>query len=359
MGDILSAKGYACACYGKWHLGASDGRWPTDHGYDEWYGPIRSNDESLWPSRAEYDPKRDLHSPVMEGTKGKGVRVAIDMLTMDVRRDIDLEYLKRAEVFMRRSVAESRPFFAYFNHSMMHMPTIPRREFAGQSSSGDWGDCLLELDADFGQLLDLIDGLGIANETIVILAGDNGAEETWPWRGTSGYWEGSHFTGMEGSLRTPCLIRWPGQVPADRQSNEIVHMADMFTTLTRWARAEIPQDRIIDGVDQRAFFEGRTDQSARAEFIFWNGARMYGVKWKDFKVAMVQQAHFWDPVLEYAVPHIYNLKLDPKERENQAVYYGWVAGHAGRMVGEFAASLRREPLIPSGAPVDFNPYKAK
>ena len=171
--------------------------------------------------------------------------------------------------------------------------------------------------------------------------------------------QGTQLLSMEGSLRTPCLIRWPGHVSGNRRSNEIVHITDVFTTLVRWAGAEIPQDRVIDGRDQRAFFEGQTDRSARDGFIFWNGQRMYGVKWKDFKIAMVQQQYFWDPVLDYAVPHIYNLKLDPKERDNQAVYYGWVAGHAGRMVGEFTASLKREPAIPSGALVDFNPYKAK
>jgi len=358
MGDVLSDAGYACACFGKWHIGTSDGRWPTDHGFNEWYGPIRSYDECLWPTRAEYDPQRDVRSPVLESSRGKAARIAIEVLTTDVRRDIDLEYLKRAETFMRDNVARGKPFYLYFNHSMMHMPTIPRQEFAGKSGSGDWADSLLELDADFGKLLDLLHGLGIAGKTIVVLAGDNGAEETLPWRGTSGYWEGSYFTGMEGSLRTPCLVRWPGRVPAGRQSNEIVHITDMFTTLVSWAGGEIPRDRIVDGVDQRAFFEGKTDHSAREGFIFWNSDQMYGVKWKDFKVAMFEQKYFWDPVLQYAVPHIYNLKLDPKERENQAVYYGWVAAHAGRMVREYMASTQREPPIPAGAPVDYNPYKA-
>lgn len=302
---------------------------------------------------------RDVHLPVLEGYKGKSVGVAIDMLTVAVRRDIDLEYLQRAEAFIRKNAARSQPFYVYFNHSMMHMPVVPRQQFAGRSESGDWADSLLELDADFGQLLDLIDELGVAEETIVILAGDNGAEDTSPWRGTSGYWQGSYFTGMEGSLRSPCLIRWPGYVPANRRSNEIVHITDMFTTLVRWAGAEVPQDRVIDGADRRAFFEAQTTRSARDGFIFWNGPRICGVKWRDFKIAMVQQQYFWDPVLEYAVPHIYNLKQDTKKRENQAVYYGWVASHAGRMIGEFTASIKREPPIPSGAPVGFNPYPAK
>ena len=92
------------------------------------------------------------------------------------------------------------------------------------------------MDADFGTLLDLLDELNIADNTIVVFAGDNGAEDTLPWRGTSGFWEGSYFTGMEGSLRTPCLIRWPGHVAPGRVSNEIVHVTDMFTTLLTLGR---------------------------------------------------------------------------------------------------------------------------
>jgi len=358
MGDILSEAGYACACYGKWHIGSSDGRWPTDHGFAEWYGPIRSYDESLWPTHPEYDPDRDVRSPVLEGTKGQGAHVVAEILTPDIRRDIDLEYLKRAESFVRDSVGEGEPFYVHFNHSLMHMPTIPRAEYAGKSGQGDWADCLLELDRDFGQLLDLLDELGVADDTIVIFAGDNGNEETLPWRGTAGYWEGSYFTGMEGSLRTPCLVRWPGHVPAGRESNEIVHITDMFTTLLNWTGGEVPRDRVIDGLDQTAFLEGKQDESARDGFIFWNGERVYGVKWKDFKGVRVEQKYMWDPALDYGMPHIYNLKTDPKERENVAVEYGWVAAHIREMTNEFAVSVKREPPIPTGAPLDHNPYKA-
>lgn len=357
LGDVLSDNGYTSACFGKWHIGSSDGRWPTNHGFDEWYGPIRSYDECLWTTRSEYDPQRDIHSPVLEGTKGQDVKTVIDILTPEVRRDIDLEYLKRADSFMRKSVEKDTPFFVYFNHSMMHMPTIPREEFKGLSENGDWADSLFELDHDFGVLLDLIDELDITDETIVILAGDNGPEETLPWRGTPGFWEGSYFTGMEGSLRSPCLIRWPGRIPKARESDEIVHITDMFTTLVGWAGGDVPQDRVIDGLDQRDFFEDKKEQSAREGFLFWNGERMYGVKWKDFKISYVHQKNMWDPVLEYAVPHIYNLKIDPKERENVMVYYGWVAQHAAKILYEFQASTKEEPLIPPGAPLDYNPYK--
>ena len=114
-----------------------------------------------------------------------------------------------------------------------------------------------------------------------------------PWRGTSGFWDGSYFTGMEGSLRTPCLIRWPGHVAPGRVSNEIVHVTDMFTTLLGWAGCDVPDDRVIDGVDQGAFFRGQQDNSDRQGFLFWNGDKLYGVKWQNFKTVFVEQRYFY------------------------------------------------------------------
>ncbi len=155
MGDVLSAHGYATACFGKWHIGASDGRWPTDHGFDEWLGIPRTWDESLWPDDPWYDPKRDGVTSVLESRRGGKVR-AVKQLTQEVRRDIDAEFLERSKAFMKRSVEAHKPFFLYFNHSPMHFPIIPRADFKGRSGQGEWADCLLQRDADFGTLLDYL-----------------------------------------------------------------------------------------------------------------------------------------------------------------------------------------------------------
>src|SRR5215475_9088413 len=104
MGDVLSAQGYATACVGKWHIGSSQGRWPTDHGFDEWYGPPRTWDESLWPSDPWYDSKRDGVTSMMESRRGETPR-AVKQLNLEVRRDVDREFLERSKTFMRRSVA--------------------------------------------------------------------------------------------------------------------------------------------------------------------------------------------------------------------------------------------------------------
>ena len=356
MGDVLSAQGYATACYGKWHIGASDGRWPTDHGFDEWLGIPRTWDESLWPDDPWYDPKRDGITHVLESRKGEKVR-AVKQLTQAVRRDIDAEFLERSKAFMKRSVEEDRPFFLYFNHSLMHFPILPRAEFKGRSGQGEWADCLLQLDADFGTLLDHLKELGIDGDTIVVFSGDNGPEEMEPWRGHPGFFDGSYFTGMEGSLRTPCLVRYPGKVPPGARSNEIIHITDMFTTLLRWAGTDAPGDRVIDGVDQRAFLEGKQKNSAREGFPYWMGETLYGVKWRDFKLAFHMQKTLAEPAQKLATPYLINLIVDPKERKpfDFPYVHSWTSIHFGKILKEFAASVQREPLIPAGAPLDHVP----
>jgi arylsulfatase len=261
---------------------------------------------------------------------------------------------------MKRSVDSRKPFFLYFNHSMMHLPTIPRAEFKGKSGQGEWADCLLELDADFGAILDAVKDLGIDDNTIIVFSGDNGPEELEPWRGHSGFFDGSYFTGMEGSLRTPCLVRYPGRVPAGRQSNEIVHITDMYTTLLRWAGVDVPNDRVIDGLDQRPFLEGRQEKSARDGFPYWMGETLYGVKWQNFKLVMYLQKTLTDPSLKLMTPHIINLTVDPKERKPYDFPYmhSWTGVHFGRILRDYQDSVRREPLIPAGAPLDFVPRRA-
>jgi arylsulfatase len=258
---------------------------------------------------------------------------------------------------MRKSVAAGQPFFVYFNHSLMHFPVIPRPEFVGKSSHGEWADSLLELDSDFATLLDLLDELDLADNTIVVFAGDNGPEEILLWRGTPGYWEGSLFAGGEGNLRTPCIVRWPGHIVAGRVSDDIMHVTDWFTTLLHAAAVDVPTDRQIDGINQLPWLTGETDASRRDGYIFWNGPEMYGVKWRNFKLALVRQKYSSDPPAKLASPWIINLVADPHEREpfNLPHMHSWTATHFNRLLGEFRASVQNEPLIPAGAPLDHLP----
>lgn len=360
LGDLLSEAGYACAAYGKWHVGEGIGRWPTDHGFVEWYGPPRTYDEALWPTDPWYDPRRDPVSRMVEIKQGERDVTERDQLTLEVRRDCDIDYLRRATAFMRDAVAGDTPFFLYFNHSLMHMPVIPRAEFKGQTGQGDWADSLLELDTDFGTLLDLLDELGIADNTLVVFAGDNGPEEVLLWRGTPGFWEGSYFAGGEGNLRTPCIVRWPGQIPAGAVSDEIMHITDWFTTILHAAGQSEPTDRVIDGMNQLEWLSGREPASRRDGYIYWMGPEMYGVKWRNFKLALVVQKFSTDPVGKLSSPRIINLIADPQEREplNVPHLHSWTVAHFNRILAEFRASVQREPLVPAGASLDFVPKGA-
>lgn len=356
MGDLFSAAGYATMCMGKWHIGDRDGSWPTDHGFDEWYGPLHSYDECMWEKDPWYVPGRDPESYLLEGLKGQKVNEA-EKLTYDGKRNIDVEYQRRAFRFMEESTAADRPFLLYFNHSLMHLPVVPRDEYRGKSAQGDWADCLLQLDGDFGALLDKLEQLGISDNTIVVFAGDNGNEEQLLHRGTAGFFEGSYFTGMEAALRTPCIARWPGKIAAGRKSDQIVHITDWFVTLAAMAGLPVPDDRMIDGLDQTPFLSGEQEHSNREGFIYWNGDKLYGVKWQNFKLVLVEQKYSTDPALPLGFPHIINLMTDPKEREpyNQVYYHTWTMAHFGRLLKQFQLSVQREPLIPAGAPVDYTP----
>lgn len=265
LAEVLSDHGYATACVGKWHIGASKGRWPTDQGFDKWYGPPHSYDEALWVEDPWYDPKRDPVAHMYEGHKGEDVKQSIQ-LTTEVKRDADLEYLKRSKKFIKQNVDSKKPFFLYFNHTLMHLPTTPREDFQGKSGHGERADCMMQLDHDFKTLLDFLKEVDVDRNTIVVFSGDNGPEHMCPWSSSAGVWDGSYFTGLEGSLRTPCLVRYPQVIPPNQRSNEIVHITDMFTSLIRWAGADVPSDRVIDGLDQREFFEGKQKKSARDGF---------------------------------------------------------------------------------------------
>jgi arylsulfatase A-like enzyme len=359
LGDLLSEAGYSCAVYGKWHVGEGPGRWPTDKGFAEWYGPPRTYDEALWPDDPWYDPARDPVSRMVEIKHGDHDVTELDQLTLDVRRDCDSEYLRRASGFIRAAATGDVPFFVYFNHSLMHMPVIPREQFKGKTGQGHWADSLLELDTDFGALLDLLDELGLATDTVVVFAGDNGPEEVLLWRGTPGYWEGSYFAGAEGNLRTPCIVRWPGHIPAGQVSDDIMHVTDWFTTLLHAAGTQVPSDRVIDGINQLPWLTSQQDSSRRDGYLYWMGPELYGVKWRNFKLVLAEQKYSTDPVGKLPSPRIINLITDPQERESLDLPYlhSWTATHFNRLLADYQASVQHEPPVPAGAPLDFIPER--
>src|SRR4051794_1912261 len=246
---LLSDVGYATGHFGKWHLGSDQGRLPNAQGFDEWYGIPRTTDEAFWPSDPAAKAAGVELTHIMEGRKGEKSR-DLAVYDLEQRRLIDAEITRRTIDFMKRSVQAGKPFYAYVPFTLVHFPSLPHPQFAGTTGYGDFPDCLAEMDAHVGEILGVIDELRIRDDTVVVFTSDNGPEATWPWQGSSGPWRGYYFTHMEGSLRTPFIIRWPNRIPGGRVSNEIVHEVDTFTTFAAIAGAKVPTDRAIDGVDQ-------------------------------------------------------------------------------------------------------------
>ena len=262
--------------FGKWHLGDIHGRFPTDQGFDEWYGVANTTDESEYSSQLQYDPEVATKPVVQESTNPNKDRYSDNLRDTEVleaslgkkptfvkkydvqqRRLLDSELTDRAITFMKKSVKEKKPFFAFVPFTQPHLPTLPHPSFDGKTGNGHYADVLAEIDYRSGQILDAIDDLKIRNNTVVIWLSDNGPEYFYPWHGTAGPWRGNYCTVWEGSLRAPFLIRWPNKIKAGSVSNEIVHAVDILPTLGSITGYQTPSDRIIDGVDQLDFFLGQ------------------------------------------------------------------------------------------------------
>jgi arylsulfatase A-like enzyme len=289
IAELLSGAGYSTAHFGKWHLGNEQGRLPNDQGFDEWYGIPRTTDEVFAPSEPAAKAAGVAFEHIMEGKKGEKSR-ELQIYDLEQRRLIDSEITRRAIDFLTRSVQSGKPFYAYIPFTLVHFPTLPNKKFAGKTGFGDFSDALAEMDAHVGEILDAIDQLRIRDNTIVVFTSDNGPEATWPWQGSSGPWRGYYFTHMEGSLRTPFIIRWPGKIPAGRVSNEIVHEVDTYTTFAKIAGASVPQDRAIDGVDQTDFLLGKSDKSKREGFPLFVADRLEAVKWRKLESGLLRRA---------------------------------------------------------------------
>ena len=354
LAQLLSARGYATACYGKWHLGDREGRYPKDRGFDEWYGIPRTTNESMFTSSPGYDPQIVPLPYVMEGRKGRRAK-NVAVYDLQMRRRIDSDLAARARDFMRRTVKAKKPFFAYVPLTQLHYPTISHRSFSGKTGAGDFADSMAEMDYRVGQILDEMDSLKITGDSLVIFASDNGPEFRRPWRGTAGPWSGTYHTSMEGALRAPFMIRWPGHVPAGRVSNEIVHVTDLYATLARVVGARLPADRPIDGVDQLDFFRGKQPKSNREGFVYYIKQELRAAKWRNWKMHFV-----WEPEPNAGPnhlesPYLFNLIQDPKEETDVHTPASWARTPIRRMVHAFQENLKIHPPIPPGAPDNYVP----
>ena len=356
IAELMSEAGYATGMYGKWHIGDVPGRFPTDQGFDEWYGVANTTDEAEYSSQFQFDAVAGMNPKIVEALRDE-IPKEIKPYNIESRRKIDSELNERAIEFIKRNVKNNKPFFAFIPYTQPHLPTLPHSDFDGKTGNGHYADVLAEIDYRAGQILNTLDELKIRDNTVVIWFSDNGPEYFYPWHGTAGPWRGNYFTAWEGSLRAPFLIRWPGKIPAGSVSNEIVHVVDLLPTLGKIAGYKVPDDRIVDGVDQYDFLTGVKEKSNREGFIVYNNDDVYGYKWRNWKMHLIELENMNSDPRPLNVPRIYNLIMDPKEEYNMASEATWLAPVMFKKIVEFQKTLVQEPPITLGTPDPYEPPK--
>ena len=357
IAEALKALGYETGLFGKWHLGGNNPegkREPSNQGFEEFYGIPRTSNEAQTTSFPDFHPATKKPPYIWEGRLGEQSR-NVKVFDLESRRTVDREAALRGIVFMERSVKENKPFFFYYPMTQIHFPTLAHPDFDGKTGAGDIGDAMADVDFNVGLVLDAIERLGISRNTIVIWCADNGAQDFRPWLGSAGPWNGFMNTVMEGGIRTPCIIRWPGRIPAGQVSNEIVHEVDFFPTLAASVGADIvPKDRAIDGVNQLPFLEGKQARSKRDSVIFFAGSQLCAVKWHDWKFYFTSDDEVIPPL-----SILFNLRSDPKEESDIKDANPWAQSVMDKVVADFMATTAFYPHVPEGAPDPYNPPKHK
>ncbi len=275
LAEVLKGRGYATGMVGKWHLGRPARFLPTRQGFDEYLGLPYSND--MWPSHPTAPRNTYPPLPLIEGDTVIEEQPDQSGLT---RR-----YTERAVDFIRRNA--SRPFFLYVAHSMPHVPIFAGKGFRGRSARGTFGDVVEEIDASVGAILGELRRQRLEEDTLVIFTSDNG-----PWlsygnhAGSAGPFREGKGTSFEGGIRVPCLVRWPGRVPAGRVSDEPWMTIDVLPTVSALVGAPAPA-RKIDGKNVWPLIEGRpgaTNPHA-AYLVYYNVGELQAVMagpWKLF-----------------------------------------------------------------------------
>ena len=281
LAELLREVGYATGAFGKWHLGHHPEFLPTRQGFDEYLGLPYSND--MWPVGYDgvslEDGVRKAGMPELRLIEGEAPGDEVATLADQAR--LTERYTQRALEFIERN--RERPFFLYLAYSMPHVPLGRPPAFAGRSEQGAYGDVIEEIDASLGRILDALDEHGLREHTLVVFTSDNG-----PWlnygdhAGSAGPLREGKGTSWEGGTRVPCIVRWPGRVPAGSVCDELAATLDLLPTLCAAAGAPLPE-RAIDGVDLTQLFEGRAGARPRRSLLYYYGGDLNAVRrdrWK-------------------------------------------------------------------------------
>jgi arylsulfatase A-like enzyme len=406
MATVLKSQGYATGQFGKNHEGDRNEHLPTIHGFDEFLGNLYHLNAEEEPENEDYPrdmklpngktfletfgPRGVLHCKATDiddptedprfGRVGRQTIKDTGPLTKKRMETIDDETVAAAKDFITRQVNDGKPFFCWWNGTRMHFRTHVRKEHRGLSGQDEYGDGMVEHDLHVGELLKLLDDLGIADNTIVQYSTDNGPHfNTWPDAATTPF-RGEKNSNWEGAYRVPCFARWPGQFPAGETLNGILAHEDWLPTLAAAAGAPNIKEQLLEGVElngrkyrnhvdgynQLDYLTGKSSESARHEFWYVNDeGQIVAARYDDWKVVFMenrgQALGVWrEPFIELRAPLLFNLRRDPFElaQHNSNTYNDWFIDRPFVIVpiqglaAKFLMTMKEFP--PSQSPGSFN-----
>jgi arylsulfatase len=388
MATVLKGQGYATGQFGKNHQGDRDEHLPTMHGFDEFLGNLyhlnaEEEPENIdYPKNPEFRKKFGPRGVLHTWTDGKGGQKIEDTgpLTKKRMETIDDETVAAAKDFITRQVKAGNPFFVWWNGTRMHFRTHVKAENRGKSGQDEYSDGMVEHDAHVGQLIKLIDDLGLANDTVVMYSTDNGPHyNTWPDAGTT-IFRSEKNSNWEGAYRVPAFVRWPGNFPAGVTLNGIVSHEDWLPTFATIAGAPDIKEKLlkgttingrtyknyIDGYNQLDYLTGKVKESPRKEFWYVNDdGQIVAARYDAWKVVFLENRGeafgVWrEPFTELRVPLLFNLRRDPfeKAQHNSNTYNDWfldrpfVVVPIQGMAAKFLMTMKEYP--PSQSPGSFN-----
>lgn len=351
IAEMLKPMGYATGQFGKNHLGDKDEFLPSNHGFDEFFG-------NLYHLNAEEEPENIDYPKDPEFRKKYGPRGVIHSysdgkvedtgpLTRKRMESVDDETLEAAMGFIEKQVKADKPFFVWWNATRMHFRTHVKPELQGQSNLSNYADGMIEHDNHVGILLDKLDELKVADNTIVLYTTDNGPHKnTWPDAASSPF-RNEKNSNWEGAYRVPAMVRWPGHIKPGQVSNNIVHHMDWFPTLVAAAGDENVKEELLkgykagnkefkvhlDGYNILPYLEGKTDKTDRQEIFYFNDdGQLTALRYNNWKIVFMEQRaqgtlKVWsEPFTTLRVPKIFNLRMDPYEEADitSNTYYDWV-----------------------------------
>jgi len=336
IAEVLKSKGYHTGIIGKWHLGHHKEFLPLQHGFDEYYGIPYSND--MWPVDFDGVPihLKDTTSskmkypilPLIEGNEKVG-----EVRTLADQDKLTTDYTERAVRFIENH--KNEPFFLYLPHSMVHIPLGVSEKFRGKSNQGMYGDVMMEVDWSIGEVMKALGKNGLEKNTIVIFTSDNG-----PWlnfgnhAGSTGGLREGKGTSWEGGQRVPCIMRWPGIIPAGDICNQLASSLDLLPTLVEITGGKLPSNK-IDGVSILPLMLGNKEASPRHEFYYYYETNSLEAVQRDFwKLILPHKGRTYRNMKPGAdgwpgptgtetikEPQLYDLRRDPGEWYDVALYY--------------------------------------